>query len=83
MATRQEMDAALQELRDEVSRDNDVNSSAATLIRKLLDDVQQGVNDNDLNAVREAVAAYRGQTDALAAAIANTDGTGGGETEPV
>lgn len=69
MATRQEMDAALQELRDEVSRDATVNGSAKTLITKLLDDIEQGVNDNDLNAVRDAVAAYRANTDDLAAAV--------------
>lgn len=70
MATREEMDQALQDLAAEVSRDRDVNSSAATLITKLLDDISAGVNANDLQAVKDAVAAYRENTDALAAAVA-------------
>ena len=80
MATRQEMDQALLELRDEVGRDKTVNGSAKTLITKLLDDVESGVNDNDLQAVKDAVAAYRANTDELAAAVA--EGTPG-EPEPV
>ena len=75
MATRQEMDQALQELRDEVSRDRDVNHAAAALITKLLDDIDDAVADGDLQAVKELTTAYRAQTDELAAAVAeNTPG---------
>jgi flagellar biosynthesis/type III secretory pathway protein FliH len=81
MATRQEMDAAMQELRDEVARDTDVNNSAKTVIAKLLDDIEAGVNDGDLQAVREVIKSYRANNDDLAAAVAES--TPGEPTEPV
>jgi hypothetical protein len=74
MATRQEMDAAMQELRDEVARDTDINNGAKTVIAKLLDDIEAGVNDGDLQEVRNVIALYRANNDDLAAAVANTSG---------
>jgi hypothetical protein len=74
MATRQEMDQAIADLRNEVARDRDINNSAKTVIEKLLDDVANAVNQGDLDAVRQVVDEYRANSDDLAAAVASVPG---------
>jgi hypothetical protein len=64
-------------LEAELTRDNDVNSSAATLIEKLADEIEAAGGDKA--KLDELVAKLRAQSDALAAAVAaNTPGQGGG-----
>lgn len=70
-------------LENEVTRDADVNSSAATLIGRLADEVER--LKGDPTALQALVDRMRAQNDALAAAVAavpGDGGTGGGTPEP-
>lgn len=63
----------LSQLEAEVARDSDVNSSAATLISALADEVE--ATKGDPAKVQELADRLRAQSDALAAAVAaNTPG---------
>jgi hypothetical protein len=63
----------LSALEAEVTRDDEVNSSAATLLKTLFDEVE--ASKNDPVAIQAIVDRVRSQNDALAAAVAaNTPG---------